>query len=264
MGVAFHKLHQKIKVGDSSLKTIIKESFLTMILEESHMVYSWFLANYVYAHIPWFDKKRKHQTFGEIFNDYLTCNLPLVIIGAFLEVLVFSKFREEARLKAPPSKHYQPLLFLVKLAWCRAVTDLVFWIGHYLMHKRENYWIHKRHHEHNKTKLTTNYHFDSRDLAIEAFIPFILSVATVQLVNPKLYISRLDQGMLFGYILGLEILSHVGKALPVMSILPPFSPLLTYWDDWNVWFHETHHNLLKCNYSITPYWDCLFGTAKYV
>ena len=63
------------------------------------------------------------------------------------------------------------------------------------MHKRENYWIHKRHHEHNKTKLTTNYHFDSRDLAIEAFIPFVISIATVMQLNKRMYIDRLDQGL---------------------------------------------------------------------
>mmetsp|Transcript_2673 Transcript_2673/g.3105 ORF Transcript_2673/g.3105 Transcript_2673/m.3105 type:complete len:342 (-) Transcript_2673:53-1078(-) len=263
VAVAHQKLSSSLKFGESKISKVLKELVLVITLEEVHMAYCWFLCNQVYSHIPFFDKKRAKQTFGEVFSDYLTCNFPISVIGAIMQVFVFGPQKEMIRQKSPKSTRFRPLLFMFKLAYCRVMTDFLFWVGHYLMHKRENYWIHKRHHEHNKTKLTTNYHFDFRDFAIEAFIPYIISLASLLNLHSKLYVDKIEENMLFGYVLGLEMLSHCGKPLPVMSIFPPLSPLLTYWDDWNVWFHETHHNLLKCNYSITPYWDALFGTAKY-
>lgn len=61
----------------------------------------------------------------------------------------------------------------------------------------------------------------------------------------------------------IEIESHAGKALPTMTLFPPISLLMTEYDDWNAWFHETHHNRLKCNYSISPFWDMVFGTGRF-
>uniref|UniRef100_A0A7S3LPZ0 Fatty acid hydroxylase domain-containing protein n=1 Tax=Aplanochytrium stocchinoi TaxID=215587 RepID=A0A7S3LPZ0_9STRA len=248
----------KVKGLHESFSGQFLKSFITnLALTETIIAYNWLLIHYVYSHIPFFDKKRTDQDVWESVKDYAVCNGPVTILTSLLDLAARN------HIDTPkPGQRFRPLLFLFKLAWCRAVTDLFFWIGHYMIHKREHYWVHKKHHEHNKTKIWTNYHFSIPDLIIEASIPLTLAVTSVKLFG--LSFNRFELYLIATYVGGLEVTSHVGKAVPVMSIFPPFSPLLTYYDDWNVWFHETHHNLLRCNYSITPYWDCLFGTAKFV
>jgi sterol desaturase/sphingolipid hydroxylase (fatty acid hydroxylase superfamily) len=124
--------------------------------------------------------------------------------------------------------------------------------------------IHKRHHEHNEPQVWTNQHFSIPDLFIEAIFPMIAAFGT--LIAAGIKISPLEQKLLGNYVIWLEALSHSGKPMPCTSLLAPLAPLYNYffqWDRRNVEFHHSHHQLLRCNYSITPWADHLFGTTKW-
>jgi len=97
---------------------------------------------------------------------------------------------------------------------------------------------------------------------IEAFIPAFAGVASYEFVFSTA-IRETEVNLLMMYIFWFEVQSHAGKALPTMSLLPPVAPLMQSFDDWNCWFHEIHHNVLKCNYSIAPWFDTIMGTARW-
>mmetsp|Transcript_8956 Transcript_8956/g.10272 ORF Transcript_8956/g.10272 Transcript_8956/m.10272 type:complete len:337 (+) Transcript_8956:404-1414(+) len=255
------RVNQILNFGPSLLGRFLKSVVSLLLAQDLSMAYHWLLINKVYAHIPFFDKNRKPVDPKETIRNYLSCNLPVVLTISFAEA--YARMGGAKEVLQAKSKPFSPFRFLFMLGWSRVVTDLFFWIGHYIIHRREAYFIHKKHHEHNKTKLWTNYNFSIPDLIIEAYIPMGVAFFTLPLLHKRFTPSHTDLVLLSAYVGGLEVTSHAGKAIPISSIFPPFSPLLTYWDDWNVWFHETHHNRLKCNYSITPYWDHIFGTARY-
>mmetsp|Transcript_8955 Transcript_8955/g.10268 ORF Transcript_8955/g.10268 Transcript_8955/m.10268 type:complete len:341 (+) Transcript_8955:77-1099(+) len=259
-GIQFRK---KFTFGTSLPARILKEMANVAFLQECTIAWHWILVNKVYSHIPFFDKNRKNQSVKESLKDYMNSNMPVIVIIALLETFFLKSARELQEQKITFDKRFKPFKFLVKLLYVRVVTDLFFWLGHKLIHRRENYWIHKKHHEHNKTRIWTNYHFSLLDLLIEAFIPFLVATLSLGAISNSMYLPEEEIAVIGSYIIGLEVNSHAGKPLPTMSVFPPLGPLLSYWDDWNVWFHETHHNRLKCNYSITPYWDHIFGTARY-
>jgi sterol desaturase/sphingolipid hydroxylase (fatty acid hydroxylase superfamily) len=56
--------------------------------------------------------------------------------------------------------------------------------------------------------------------------------------------------------------------MPCTSLIAPLAPLYNDcfgwdWDRRNVEFHHSHHQILKCNYSITQWPDHLFGTTRW-
>merc|ERR1712125_173636 len=73
--------------------------------------------------------------------------------------------------------------------------------------------------------------------------------------------------LLAGYVGWLEACSHSGKPMPasnmVALIAPIYHAILGDLDRRNVEFHQTHHEVLRCNYSITQWPDHLVGTTQW-
>lgn len=250
--------------GNTRWQVFWRAVLASICSSEFSMAYHWIMANKVYKHIPFFTDKVQAPTLSGMLYDFLSCNFVVNLGIGFLDAGVLNSQGEKAKKRGLLNARFRPLLFLFKLFFLRVMTDFLFWAGHYLLHLRACYFIHKRHHEHNNVRLHTNYHFTAPDLAVEAVIPYLSSIITLTLLNPSLfYSSRFETNVLGAYVLQLEVASHSGKAIPTMSVFPPLSLFMREWDDWNSWFHATHHRLLKCNYSITPYWDWLFGTDRY-
>lgn len=153
-----------------------------------------------------------------------------------------------------------------KVAMMRTIVDVLFWVGHYAIHQKEYYYIHKRHHEHNHPHVLTNQHFSLLDLFIEAYIPIIVATGIFQGLGIKLTV--LEEALVTGYVISLEAMSHSGKPMPTSSMCAPISFVYNWlmgldMDRRNVEFHERHHNLLRCNYSITQWMDHLLGTTRF-
>lgn len=266
MGFVFDHFRQRLGKGQTFFGIWWRQLLIPLAAEETLMAVNWFLTYKVYSHIPFFSKKQKKQTFREVMVDFLQCNLMMISFVAFLDAKLFTPAMEASRarfLERYPANRFRPLVFLFKVLFVRFFVDFFFWLGHYLMHKY-NYRIHKKHHEHNKTKLTTNYHFTAADIFIEAFVPYFASMALLSKLHPMFSFTDYFEGrVLFSYVINVEILSHSGKPLPLMSTCAPFSLFTKTWDDWNPWLHELHHNLSRCNYSLTSFWDWVFGTDRY-
>jgi hypothetical protein len=85
--------------------------------------------------------------------------------------------------------------------------------------------------------------------------------------------SGLEEFGLLAHVMWYETASHAGKPLPTLSFCPWLA--IVYRSRWfctmlgisdpdrnNVLFHHSHHVLHRCNYGITPWLDCLLGTAR--
>jgi sterol desaturase/sphingolipid hydroxylase (fatty acid hydroxylase superfamily) len=74
--------------------------------------------------------------------------------------------------------------------------------------------------------------------------------------------------LLGGYIGWQEQCSHSGKPVPFSTMLPPVQVVYNHvlgqqWDRRNVEFHQVHHERVRCNYSITQWFDHLIGTTRW-
>eukprot|EP00924_Labyrinthula_sp_SR-Ha-C_P014638 snap_masked-scaffold_34-processed-gene-3.47-mRNA-1 protein AED:1.00 eAED:1.00 QI:0/-1/0/0/-1/1/1/0/356 len=275
-------LRQRLGEPKGKLSCFLRGLGENILLEEGAMMYNHLLVTKIYSHSPYFSRNKKVQPIGKVCKNYFTTNFPMMVVHAFIETMFLKRLRDWTR-KAYYKKHNftpviysqllkvslghtirYPLLFLFKLCFLRFTSDLMFWFFHYIMHKKEFYSIHKKHHEHNVCRLKTNYHFSFLDFLLEAQVPFILSTAFLNKLNPLLFFTeQFEHNVLMVYFFNLEILSHAGKAVPLMGTIAPLTLFFKYWDDWNNYYHETHHNLIRCNYSITPFWDWVFGTDRY-
>mmetsp|Transcript_3600 Transcript_3600/g.5212 ORF Transcript_3600/g.5212 Transcript_3600/m.5212 type:complete len:342 (+) Transcript_3600:1577-2602(+) len=254
----------RLEKRDSNLRNFLKLMAGATLSIDVMMAISWVLTNKVYAHIPFFSDKRAKQTLKQVVMDYIRCNLVVNTVTSVFQAFLFRVFRASDNKfvnPVPKEKGFRALRFFFRVAWVRAMVDVGFYVGHYILHMKSMYPIHKKHHEHNKTQLTTNYHFSWQDLMIEGFVPFYMGLLSHEfLFGP---IDEPEIAILAVYTFWFEIQSHAGKALPTMSLFPPLAPLLQKWDDWNCYFHEIHHNRLKCNFSISPWVDSLVGTARW-
>jgi hypothetical protein len=126
----------------------------------------------LYKHIPYFCKDqaklpRSYTSLSAAFKDWLGCNFLV-----YTSVSVFAAWLDS---KLPPAvwdslaKHpFRLFEFLKKLAIMRVVVDVIFYIVHRLLHTKWLYAaVHKRHHQHVRTALTTNYCFTQADLILE-------------------------------------------------------------------------------------------------
>lgn len=249
-----------LKQSDSFALTFFKMMATNVVMVDSCVVWHQFLINKLYAHVPFFSDKRLPRTAGDAITDYLRCNLVANSIMGMIQVHAFRRKPAEAVLaKEGP---WRPLRFLMRLVWMRVWVDVVFWLGHKVLHMKYVYqYNHRTHHEHSATQITTNYHFDWWDLIIEASIPFLVGGGLYEgLVGP---IDQFDQALIATYVFWHEMASHAGKPLPTMPLLGPLSTWTQKYDDFNVWFHEVHHRTLKSNFSITPWFDQLMGTDRW-
>lgn len=76
------------------------------------------------------------------------------------------------------------------------------------------------------------------------------------------------QLLLSGYIGWQEQCSHSGKPVSFSTMLPPIQLVYNHmlgqqWDRRNVEFHQVHHERMRCNYSITQWFDHLVGTTRW-
>lgn len=233
-----------------------------------------FYAEVLYADIPWFsaEKRKSYVYSSSALAEWFVVHIPgrLVATGLFTWH-IFNV--EETVYQQVVNRPFHPFLLLPKLLFIRIVADLVFYFIHYALHNRRLFaLIHKTHHEHVYTKLETNYHFSVADLLLEGFFPFFVALQLFTLITnyvdiPSLYLSRFDLQLAVIYTQWLEIGSHNGKPVPTVTAFPPLSILYQlFWPEYdvrNALFHESHHNLVTCNYGINPWTDRLFGTEKY-
>eukprot|EP00747_Dinoflagellata_sp_TGD_P170379 gnl/TRDRNA2_/TRDRNA2_201791_c0_seq1.p1 gnl/TRDRNA2_/TRDRNA2_201791_c0~~gnl/TRDRNA2_/TRDRNA2_201791_c0_seq1.p1 ORF type:complete len:373 (+),score=25.11 gnl/TRDRNA2_/TRDRNA2_201791_c0_seq1:61-1179(+) len=218
------------------------------------------LTNVVYSHIPYFSGgARPKQSLGLLIRDYVRTNWLVDAVSTSLKFFIPKML---SRRLVPTSEKFSPLAFIAKLAVMRVSVDIGFWLGHRALHHRSLYWMHRRHHEHHKPVLATNYHFHPVDLFIEAGFPILLGYTHLLLLGcPS---SMLELHLFAGYIGWHEVGSHCGKPVPTISYFPPLAPLyqliLGDVDRNNVQHHDIHHARLNCNYSIVIWPDVVMGT----
>lgn len=223
----------------------------------------------VYKHVPYFapQTRKSMEPASALIPEHLwLTGFSQLFLAAPLAVApkAASKGRQWSLLQ--DLQRLKILQFTAKLAMARCGTDLLFWLGHYLIHQRGSYGlIHKRHHEHKNPSIWTNQHFTVVDFIIEALIPTGGSIAVMNAAGIKM--SRLETILIVLYVDWLESCSHSGKPIPASSLLAPIAPvyraLLGDLDRRNVEFHQCHHEMLHCNYSITQWPDHLFGTTRW-
>jgi len=243
------------------------------------MILQHFVVKYVYKHIPFFvspDKRVPQIGLREIRWDYLRTMLPTQLFAGALAALAMNTVpaKQWAHVSAQP---FRVLPFLFRFGVIRLAIDIMFYVVHRALHSHLLYPIHKRHHEHVNTALPTNYHFTPPDLALEGFVPVFFGTLVLDFFSnlthhPLFMLLQTDVALIYAYSMWYEIGSHCGKPIP-LSMFPPLAPLYNFLyrqltgsneslDQHNVLFHERHHNLVQCNYGITPWPDWLLGTAK--
>ena len=132
----------------------------------------------VYKEIPVFSEK-KPEVFSntQLAKNWITASLPVHVMGAALET-AFMPTKESQDIP------FNPLLFLVKLAFIRATVDLIFYGVHRALHHPKLYaLIHKKHHQHHEPDiLHTNFQFTLSDLLLETIAPLAISVTLLEQV----------------------------------------------------------------------------------
>lgn len=250
-----HKIHARIPTQDRLVQLITK------VVSENF-----------YDHIPYFtDKFVPKLSISERLKEFF--NLTVVSSVLVSSFIVYFKIGESGGKKkmlwslSGDLRKFRPIQFCAKLAIVRCIVDSLFWLGHRLIHERGFYkYIHKFHHEHRNPRTLTNQHFTIIDFFVEALVPLVTAIQSLRAMSVS--ISPLEEALLGAYIVWLEAASHCGKPLPCSSLVAPLAPLYNHvlgnqWDRRNVEFHQTHHEILKCNYSITQWPDRLLGTLQW-
>lgn len=145
--------------------------FGSMLTTEGSILIQYLYVTRLYKHIPYFSKSQTQtedsRNWKQIFKDWLGCNWPVYAIAGPFTAWMDTRLPKAARqeLSNHPFKFWS---FLKRLFIMRLVVDILFYVGHRALHSPWLYkYIHKRHHEHRKTTITTNFHFTVADLTIE-------------------------------------------------------------------------------------------------
>ncbi len=239
-----------------------------VIVEGSLAIQDFIYTKKLYSNIPWFSEaKRPRPNSVDLICDWLQCNFPAGIVNAATEVFLLTVQDPSVWKDAALHTNNKPVKvfpFLLKLAISRIIVDIVFHVAHRWMHDRSVYkQLHSRHHEHNKCALITNFHFTWMDIFLEAAFPAWLALGALDAIG-KTPIA-LEAGLIQAYVVWFEAASHSGKEIPYATMFPPLSPLINAFTDTdrdNIKYHETHHNLVRCNYGITQWVDMLAGTHR--
>ncbi|KAH9252203.1 hypothetical protein BASA81_009795 [Batrachochytrium salamandrivorans] len=245
--------------------TMVLLRFLVMV--DPMVVLEKFMASKVFSHVPYFSERAPPEDWRAVLRDYAMCNAPVTIVSASI-MLLFSKLVGPESFDNMFGTKPQPVRFfpyLAKLAFCRVFVDVVFGLAHRFMH--ENQWayanIHKLHHTHNTPRTVTNFRFFWVDQFIEAPLPVYLAVGMLFVLGYGP--SKYEQPFLVLPLLAYETGSHTGKEIPIVTWFPLLSPLIDYLtgcDQRLIEYHTRHHQLYKCNYSISPWFDKLCGTYR--
>lgn len=242
------------------LVTMVAISSIT----ESLMMWQKFCAAYLYEHVPYFPGPSVPS--DNMFKEYVTCNVFSLAVGAVLMT--------KDMIQLPTAEFHNNLLnpaplrlfpYLGKFIYCRVVTDIVFGVAHRAMHEYPSLYtaIHKRHHEHNTPRTQTNFHFGVIDFFIETFLPINAAFASMKMLGVQM--NQIEQFCLFTPLAYFESVSHTGKEIPNATWFPLLSPLvdwITGCDQRLIEYHTKHHQLYRCNYSISPWFDKLCGTYR--
>eukprot|EP00656_Telonema_subtile_P001443 TRINITY_DN10648_c0_g2_i1.p1 TRINITY_DN10648_c0_g2~~TRINITY_DN10648_c0_g2_i1.p1 ORF type:complete len:457 (-),score=115.83 TRINITY_DN10648_c0_g2_i1:290-1660(-) len=151
--------------------------------------------------------------------------------------------------------------FLGHFGVFRILVDIVFYANHRMLHWSPWLYknVHKRHHEHFTTNLSTVFHFNPLDLFLESAMPIFSALAFMR-SGLGIKMSRYEVHLMMTYVAWHEAGTHLGKPLPVISAYPPLSfvyGLFTGNKSTAIEFHEVHHNKRHCNYGITQWIDRL-------
>jgi len=246
-------------------------SFLNLVVRgwlivNTTLVFEKIAATMIWPHVPYFSAKKPAQDFKTLFRDYMRCNFPVEIVNSFMQCVVVAGLSDHQfdKLIVNPEP-VKVLPFLGKFIISRIIVDVTFGVAHKIMH--ENQWVydnvHKLHHEHQTPRTQTNLHFTWLDQFLEAVAPIYVALSTLTAMG--LAPNRYEQTLLALPLIYFESCSHTGKEIPIVTWLPFMSPLadwLTGCDQRLIEYHTRHHQLYRCNYSISPWWDKLMGTYR--
>lgn len=224
------------------------------------------LAIKVYSHVPYFNKRKPTEDLWTLLKDYVKCNFAVSVVNVFIQWALLLQMGEGTRkaiVENPPLVRVIP--FMAKFVWCRVVIDVVFGVAHRFMHENKAVYaaVHSLHHEHVTPRTVTNFHFTWFDQFIEAVLPMYMGFGSLTLMGYAP--SIMEQSLLAIPFLYYESASHTGKEVPIVTWIPFLSPLvdwMTGCDQRLIEYHTRHHQLYKCNYSISPWFDKMCGTYK--
>jgi sterol desaturase/sphingolipid hydroxylase (fatty acid hydroxylase superfamily) len=232
----------------------------------SSLIIEKIVASTIYSHVPYFSARKPAQDLWTIMIDYLRCNLPVEIVNSLLQLFVLYRLPDakvNTLIVNPESLQLFPTI--AKFMFCRMVVDITFGAAHRFMH--ENQWVydnvHRLHHEHTAPRTQTNLHFTWLDQFIEAVLPIYVSFSALSAL--RMPPSRYEQTILAMPLLYYESCSHSGKEIPIVTWVPFLSPLVDWFtgcDQRLIEYHTRHHQLYRCNYSISPWWDKMNGTYR--
>lgn len=221
-----------------------------------------FYTNWVYSHMTFFSGPRAPLPLIEVVKDYFRSSFLMEFFNALVLAVAATSFTLPKFEKRLPNRNFSALGFLVKFAVVRFLIDVAFYACHRTLHHRNLYWLHRRHHEHFKPTLDTNFHFHPVDIFIEASMPTLLGLGALEVA--KVSFSKFEVILLVAYVTWHETGAHCGKPVPTVTYFPPLAPLyrllLGNIDAHGVQHHDVHHALPNCNYGITIWPDNVFGT----
>eukprot|EP00939_MAST-03C_sp_MAST-3C-sp1_P002463 g2463.t1 len=254
-----------------TLKTLVSNMLISivsnMIAEEGAVFLHHLASTRIYGNFPYFVEQRRsaNPTSSLALKDWTRGNAILQIIGGgvflgFIECLLPKEAAEE--IEKTPFNFWK---FLRNFAIFRVVADITFYTAHRCLHRVPWLYrnVHKRHHEHYTTNLTTNFHFTAADLFLESALPLIVGLGFLRSIGIKM--GRYELHLILTYVAWHETGTHLGKPLPTISTYPPLSILYTAFTNWerdSIEFHEVHHNRRHCNYGITQWIDHLMGSRR--
>lgn len=247
--------------SDKLWLALTREFGASLVLVEAALLLSMVLDRIVYAHIPYFCAKAPPLNIKTVVCDWLICNLPATMLSCGLHISGqrLQAPSQLAKIRGPFSFRLYP--FLAKMLAMRLIVDVVFYAVHRALHSRLLYPLHRRHHEHVSPRLQTNFHFHPVDIFLEASVPVI--VGRIIFDALKIPLHSHEQSLVFVHLINFESVAHMGKEVPTVSWFPPLAPMLQYLfncDDQLVKYHFMHHQLVRCNYSISPWPDKLLGS----
>jgi sterol desaturase/sphingolipid hydroxylase (fatty acid hydroxylase superfamily) len=237
-----------------------------MLLVEPGLLAQKILCKYVYSHVPYFSKQKPPGDVWTMFTDWLYCNFPAGLFNCFMQVSLLMAMPDEMYEKVRNPPPFTLSSFLPKMLIARLAVDASFGLVHKAMHDYSSFYksVHARHHGHRQPRTQTNFHFEAIDIFLEAIFPLYCAQTTLMCLG--MGPTRTEQMVLFSTLIYYESASHSGKELPPVTWFPMLSPLIggiTGCDEDLILYHTRHHQLLQCNYSISPWWDkYVTGTYK--
>lgn len=232
------------------------------ILSEVVSNFLMLLCSNLYKHVPLFSETgRPTLSVWGMFQEWIRCHMWIDIVNALSVGAQTAALAPNDFFIAQVKRDFSPAKFLLKFAIVRVWSDVGFWLGHRALHHPVLYnRLHRKHHEHSRPSLATNYHFDPIDFWIEAFLPLTAGLITLDKLGLKPV--RFEASLMINYIIWHAVGSHSGKALPVVTWFPPLAPLyqLVTGPEHGARHHDVHHARLNCNYSLSVWPDILFGT----